>query len=266
LPIALLCFASQGRLGRDESAEPPGVSRTTLRRIVPSFTVEVRRRPRLAATSRPNVRSLETKPPPVAFDPESHPAEAAAIGAKKTDQPSVDVPAPKGRILPSLVADEPLARLLRDASLSATESEPTSRTPKRQSVRPIKGKAHTFKPPRSSESSPAKSTPLADELSTASRQPTSARSDEGIGVPPSDPTTVLRTKAKQRDKIPNSRDHGRATPLLNSQRSSDYSGRAEVPLSALVLVVNPIHRGARRWSAPTGDAMSLHGQSAQPAT
>src|SRR5208337_1017369 len=129
-----------------------------------------------------------------------------------------------------------------------------------------KGQGSYVQAPRSSESSPAKSTLLADELSTASRQPTSARSDEGIGVPPSDPTTVLRTKAKQRDKIPNSRDHGRATPLLNSQRSTDYSGRAEVPLSALVLVVNPIHRGARRWSAPTGDAMSLHGQSAQPAT
>ena len=248
-----------------------------MRRTVPSFTVEVRRRPRLATTSRPNEQSLETKPLPAAFDRELHPAEAAAIGAKKTDQPSVDVPAPKGRILPSLVADEPLARLLRDASLSATESEPTSRTPKRQSVRPIEGKAHTFKPPRSSESSPAKSTPLADELSTASRQPTSARSDEGIGVLPTDPTTALsqvigssggpalRAKAKHQEKIPISRD-GRATPLLNSQRSSDYSGRAEVPLSALVLVVNPIHRGARRWSAPTGDAMSLHGQSAQPAT
>jgi len=203
-----------------------------LRRTVPSFTVEVRRRPRLAATSRPNVRSLETKPPPVAFDPESHPAEAAAIGAKKTDQPSLDVPAPKGRILPSLVADEPLARLLRDAALSATESEPTSRAPKRPSVRPIKDKAHTFKPPRSSESSPA-SMPLADELSTASRQPSSARSDEGIGVPPSDPTTVLRTKAKQRDQISTSRDHGQATPLLNSQRSTTGTNSPATPPSSV---------------------------------
>ncbi len=224
-------------LGRSSSARRIGrrrtLSRTKLRRTVPSFTVEVRRRPRLAATSRADVRSLETKPPPVAFDRESHPAEAAAIGAKKTDQPSVDVPAPKGRILPSLVADEPLARLLRDASLSPTESEPTLRAPKRPSVRPIKGRAHTFRPPRSSESSPAKSTPLADELSTASRQPTSARSDEGIGVPPRDPTTVLRTKAKQREKIPNSRDHGRATPLLNSRRSTTVTNSPATPLSTV---------------------------------
>ena len=148
-----------------------------MRRTVPSFTVEVRRRPRLVATSRPNEQSLGTKPLP-AFDRELHPAEAAAIGLKKADRSCVDVSAPKGRILPSLVADEPLSRLFRDASLSATDSEPTSRVRKRPSARPAKGRAYTFKPPRSSESS------LADELSAASRQPTSARSDEAIGVSP----------------------------------------------------------------------------------
>src|SRR5271166_3393763 len=184
----LVCLSWEARSHgqRDESAKPRAVSRTKLRRTVPSFTVEVRRRPRLAATSRPNEQSLETKPLPAAFNRELHPAETAVIGAKKADQSCVDVSAPKGRILPSLVADEPLSRLFRDASLSATESEPTSRVRKR----PAKGRAHTFKPPRSSESSPAESTPLADELSAASRQPTSARSDEAIGVSPSDPTTA----------------------------------------------------------------------------
>ena len=214
-----------------------------MRRTVPSFTVEVRRRPRLAATSRPNEQSLETKPLPAAFDRELHPAEAAAIGAKKADQSCVDVSAPKGRILPSLVADAPLSRLFRDASLSATESEPTSRVRKRPSARPAKGRAHTFKPPRSSESSPAESTPLADELSAASRQPTSARSDEGIGVSLSDPTTAqsqvngssggpaLRTKAKQRDKIPISRDDGRARLLLSQWSTTRTNSPATPPSS-----------------------------------
>jgi AcrR family transcriptional regulator len=51
-----------------------------------------------------------------------------------------------------------------------------SDSPKPPSVRrPIKGRAHTFRPPRSSESSPAESTPLADELSAASSQPSSMR-------------------------------------------------------------------------------------------
>src|SRR5271157_2157317 len=150
-PIALVYIGSGGRLRRDESAEPRTLSRTKLRRTVPSFTVEVRRRPRLAAASRPTVQSLETKPPPAAFDRESRPAEAAAIGAKKAAQSPVDAAAPKGRVLPSLVADESLSRLLPDASLSATESAPTSRAPKRSSVRPVKGRTLSFKPRRSSE-------------------------------------------------------------------------------------------------------------------
>ena len=48
-----------------------------------------------------------------------------------------------------------------------------------------------------------------------------------------DPTTVLRTKAKQRDKIPNSRDHGRATPLLNSQRSTTGTNPPATPPSSV---------------------------------
>jgi len=86
---------------------------------------------RTQRASRPNVQSLETKPPPAAFDRESRPAEAAAIGAKKAAQSPVDASAPKCRVLPSRVADEPLSRLVRNASISATESEPTSRAPSR---------------------------------------------------------------------------------------------------------------------------------------
>ena len=210
-----------------------------MRRTVPSFAVEVRRRPRLAVTSKPNVQSLETKPPPAAFDRES----AAAIGTKKADKSSVDVSAPKGRILPTLVAGEPPGRLLRDAPLSATESEPTSRAPKRPSVRPIKGRAHTFRPPRNSESSSAESAPLADMLSAASCQPSTARA--GTGISPSDPTTepsrlvgnsrgaALRAKEKREDKMPISHDEGRATPLLNDQRSAVGEGFLATPPSSL---------------------------------
>jgi hypothetical protein len=217
-----------------------------LRRVVPSFTVEVRRRPRLAITSSPIVRSPETKPPQAAFDRESHRAAAAAFEAKKVDQSPVGVAAsyPKGRILPSLVADEPLRHLLRDASLSTAESEPTSRPLKRPSVRPLKGGAQASKPPRNSGSSSAESTPLADRLSAGSLQPSSARRDEGIGVSPSDPTTAPsqvvgnsggpapRAKAERRAKMPISLDDARATPLLNDQRSPMRTdSRATPPMS-----------------------------------
>ena len=150
------------------------------------------------------------------------------------DQSPVDVAAshPTGRILQSLVADEPLRRPFRDASLSAAESDPTSRAPKRPSVRPPKGKDQTSKPPRTSGSSSGESAPLADKLSTASSQPSSVRPDEGIGVPPGDPTTApyqvagnspglaLRAKAKRRAKMPISLDEGRGAPSLDDQRSA----------------------------------------------
>jgi hypothetical protein len=214
-----------------------------LRRAVPSFTVEVRRRPRLATKSNPDAQSSENKPPQGAFDRESHRAAAAAFEAKKVDQSPVGVAASYPRILPSLVADEPLRRLLRDASLSTAESEPTSRPLKRPSVRPLKGGAQASKPPRNSGSSSAESTPLADRLSAGSLQPSSARRDEGIGVSPSDPTTApsqvvgnsggpARAKAERRAKMPISLDDARATPLLNDQRSPMRTdSRATPPMS-----------------------------------
>ncbi len=217
-----------------------------MRRAVPPFTVEVRRRPRLPTTSSPKVQSSETKPSQAAFDRESRRAAAAAFEAKNVHQPLVDVAAsyPKGRILPSLVADEPLGRVLRDASLSAAESEPTSVPLKRPSVRPLKGRAQTSKPPRNSGSSSAESMPLADRLSATSRQLSGARSEEGIGVSPSVLTTApsqvvgssggpaLRAKAKRRDKMPISLDDGRATPLLNDKRCTIADSPAMRPSSA----------------------------------
>jgi hypothetical protein len=217
-----------------------------LRRAVPAFIVEVRRRPKLPTTSRPNVQSSETKPSRAAFDRESHRAAAAAFEAKNVDQPLVDVAAsyPKGRILPSLVADKPLGRLLRDASLSAAESGPTSMPLKRPSARALKGRAQTSKPPRNSGSSSAESMPLGDRLSATSRQRSGARSEEGMGVSASAPTTApsevvensggpaLRAKAKRRDEMPISRDDGGATPLLNDQRSTTTDSPAMPASSA----------------------------------
>jgi hypothetical protein len=218
------------------------VSRTTLRRAIPSFIVEVRRRPRLPTPSSPNVQSSETKPSRSAFDRESHRTAAAAFEAKNVDQPPVDVAASyrTGRILPSLVADEPLGRLLRDASVSAVESVPL----KRPSVRPRKGSAQTYKPPRNSGSSSAESMSLADRLSATSREQSGPRSEEGIGVSPSVLTTApsqvagnsggpaLRAKAKRRDKMPISLDDGGATPLLNDERSMITDSPAMPPSSA----------------------------------
>jgi hypothetical protein len=157
-----------------------------LRRAVPSFTVEVRRRPRLA-TLNPNAQSSETKPPQGAFDRESHRASAAAFAVKKVDPSPTDVgSSPKGRILPSLVPDEPLRRPLRDVALTTAESDPPSRAPKRPSARALKRLDQASKSLWNSGFSSAESAPL----------------------------------AVRRDESAISRDDARAKPLPNDQQSA----------------------------------------------
>jgi hypothetical protein len=205
-----------------------------LRRAVPSFKVEVRRRPRLATTSDPDVQSSETRSPRAGFDRESHRVAAAPFEAKKVDQSPVDVAAshPRGRILPSLAPDEPRHRLLQDAPVSATDSDPPSQAPKRPSVRALERLDQASKSSRSSVFSSAESAPLAERLSTASRQPSSVQPDEGAGVSPRDQTPApsqvvgnfgslaLRAKAKRSDKMAISREDVRAKPLANDKRSA----------------------------------------------
>ena len=163
-----------------------------MRRAVPSFTVEVRRRPRLAITSNPDAQSSETKPPQAAFGRESHRAAAAAFGAKKMDGSPVDVAAshPRGRILPSLVPNEPRHHLLEDAPVSAADTEQPSRAPKRPSVRaPNRERGdQASKSPRNSSLSSDENAPSAERSSTKSRRTSSVQSDEGADTTPKDPT------------------------------------------------------------------------------
>jgi hypothetical protein len=175
-----------------------------LRRAVPSFKVEVRRRPRLATTSNSDAQSSETRSPPAGFDRESHRVAAAAFEAKKVDASASDVGAspPRGRILPSLAPDEPRYFLLKEIPVPAAESDVPSRAPKRREQAP--------KSPRNSGFLSAKSAPLAESLSSKSRQSSSMQSG---GLTPG-------AKAKRRDKMAISRDDARAKPLPNDQRSA----------------------------------------------
>ena len=209
-----------------------------MRRAVPSFTVEVRRRPRLAATSISDAQSSESRSPQAGFDRELDRALAAAFGVKKADPSPTDVASsPKGRILPSLVPDEPLRRPLRDATLTTAESEPPSRTPKRRD--------QASKSPRNSGLSSAENAPLAERLSTKSRQTSNAQSDEGTGVSPRGATTAQspvvelrlppRAKAKRRDEIAISCDD-RAKPLPVDQSSAIETDSLAPPLRGSTIV------------------------------
>ena len=168
-----------------ETTQPErrAVARTTLRRGIPSFTVEVRRRPRLATTSNPNAPSSETRPPQAAFDRESSRAAAAAFGAKMDSSPVDVAPShPRGRILPSLVPDEPRHRLLEDAPVSAADSEPPSRAPKRPLGRALKRGDQASKSRRNSSFSSGENAPLAERSSTNSQRTSSVQSDVEAGA------------------------------------------------------------------------------------
>ncbi len=181
----------------------------------------------VATKSYPDAQSSETKLPQAGlFDRESHRVAAAAFEAKKVDQSPVDVAAssPRGRILPSLVPEESLRRTLRDSALTTAESEPPSRAPKRRD--------QASKSPRNSGFSSAESAPLAERLSTASRQTSSVQSDEGAGVSPRVATTepsqavgdsgglALSTRARRRGEIAISCDDVGAKPLPSDQQSA----------------------------------------------
>jgi hypothetical protein len=159
-----------------------------MRRAVPSFTVEVRRRPRLPIISNPGAQPSQSNPPQAAFDRASHGAAATAFGAKKMDPSPVDVATsrPTGRILPSLFPDEPWHRLLDNAPVSAADSEPPLRASKRPAVRAAKQGEQASKSPQSSTFSSDENVPLAERLSTKSHRTSGTESGEGAGATPED--------------------------------------------------------------------------------
>jgi len=177
-----------------ETTQPKrrAVARTTLRHGIPSFTVEVRRRPRLATTSNPDVQSSETRPPQAAFDRESSRAAAAAFGAKMDRSPVDVAPShPRGRILPSLVPDEPRHRLLEDAPVSVADSERPSRAPKRPLGRAMKRGDQASRSPRNSGFSSEEDAPSAERPSTNSQRTSSMQSDVGAGATTRAPSQVV---------------------------------------------------------------------------
>ncbi len=215
-----------------------------MRRAVPSFTVEVRRRPRLA-TSNPDAPLSEARSPRAGFDRASHWVATEALEAEKPDPPLVEAASyPKGRILPSLVPDES-RRTLRDAAPTPAGSAPPPRAPKRPSERTLRDKDPASQLPRNSGMSSGDNAPLAERLSTRSRQTASVQPDDGAGVSPRDPTTaprqaagdlgslVLSAKAKPRSMIAIPRDDLKAKPLPKGQRSARGTDSPATPSSVI---------------------------------
>jgi hypothetical protein len=202
-----------------------------LRRIVPSFTVEVRHRPRLATNSSQGVQSLESTTQPTAFERESHRVAAATFEAKTSNPPSSDGAAsyPKRRILESLVPDKPPVGRLQDELLSAATSNSKSSARKPPMVRARKDKEQTSTGPRNSEASSDLKAQMAERPSVASNQPTgmsasdSTAGSSGVRTLTANPVVGdsggPAPKAKRRVQIPIALDARRATVSAKDQRS-----------------------------------------------
>ncbi len=144
-----------------------------MRRTVPSFTVEVRRRPRLATNTSQGVQLLETKTRPTGFERDSHRLAAATFEVKASNQPTSDSAAssPTRRILESLVPEKPPVGPLQGELLSAATANRRSHARKPPLERGRKDQGQTSKAPRTSEISSDLNGPMEESPSVASNQP-----------------------------------------------------------------------------------------------
>jgi hypothetical protein len=188
-----------------------------LRRAIPSFTVEVRRRPRLVTNTSQSLQSSETKILWTGVERESLTVAATALEPERSNQVPIDavVSCAKGRILRSLVPEEP------NASLSASTLDPISRARKRPQARVPKPSDQT------------------------SCQSHGAPQDEGTGVSSSEPAAppsrvagngsrlALRSKAKRREKKPTTLDDSRVAPSFEDQRYMTRTDSPPIPLPSV---------------------------------
>ncbi len=213
-----------------------------MRRAVPSFTVEVRRRPRLATKASQDLHLSDTKIQAATFESESHRLAAVTFGAAKTpDEASADVVAshPKRRILQSLVPERSPAGQLQDALSSAATPEPASRAPKPPSGRARKGKDQATKRSANLEASSELTPQSADGFSVASVRASGASPNDGTANSPGMPTAksnrvfgdsggpAPRPKAKRRVRIPIAHDASPAPVSANDQGSIPRTGSLE---------------------------------------
>ena len=203
-----------------------------MRRTVPSFTVEVRHRPRLATNSSQGVPLLEATTRPKAFERESHRVAAATFEAKTSNQPSSDGAAshPTRRILESLVPEMPPVGRLQ-GELSTATSNPKSRARKAPLARARKDKEQTSKAPRSSEASSDLTAHMSESPSVASHQLTGISLSDATagssGIPTATANRVVgnsggpapHPKAKRRIQIPIALDARTPSVSAKDQRS-----------------------------------------------
>ena len=226
-----------------------------LRRDVPSFTVELRRRPRLATNSSQSPRLSETKILQAPFERGSHRVAAAAFEANTSTSPANVAPAqPTGRILQCLVPDEPPRGQPREVLLSISSSDLTSVPQSRRRARASGGGDQTKKLPRNSESSPIDITALQETRSTASHRSSAEPTGEMTGVTLSGSTVASNQVFESsggRALIPNAKGRretqvsldGSADPLVKDRQSDT---KIDIVTTPVPIVVEPPRQSRQR--------------------
>ena len=126
----------------------PQLSRTHLKRPIPSFSVEIRRHPGRTTGPGLNARFFETKAALSEFDRDSHRAADAIFAPRSEVAASMmaSTPAPTGRVLPVLVIDQPSNTEPNNEFSAAANPERGSRAADRPTPRSRNGGAS---PPKS---------------------------------------------------------------------------------------------------------------------
>ena len=181
------------------------LSRTTLKRPIPSFSVEIRKRPGRTADPGVNTRLFETKAPLSEFDRDSHRAAAAIFAPRSDVVAPILAPksAPAGRVLPVLVVDQPLNTESRDELSPTTNIEQSSQAADRPPPRSREGGASPSKLLIHSAPSPTARLSVASNRPVSSvdnsRQPTT---DDGVKASEQKPLSKISGNAKRASARP----------------------------------------------------------------
>ena len=225
-----------------------------MRRAVPSFTVELRRRPRLAANSSQNPRLSKTKILQAPFERGSHRVAAAAFEANTSASPANVAPAqPTGRILQCLVPDETPRGQPRGVLLTSP-SDLTSVPQTRRRARASGRWDQTKKLPPNSESSPIEIAAVQETRSTASHRSSSEPTGEMTGVTLSGSRVASNQVFESSDGralIPNAKGRretqvsldGSADPLVNDRQSDK---KIDIVTTRVPTVVEPPRQSRQR--------------------
>jgi hypothetical protein len=189
-----------------------------VRRTPPSFTVEIRRKSRHVTNRSPDASPAQIQPRTPEQRRPSPPDADAALQAKQAQVPRTGV-APshaKGRILPSLLEEESLNRLLRDSSSSFQETAPTAPTPLQPRDSPTSMPSRNSKPKAAADALANKRASLQANDDGAPRQQTTAAQHPNRNA--ASPKTHM--KKKPRKAAPTCVEQNQVAPFFLASQNS----------------------------------------------